>query len=100
MTNPKVTDTEQWDSASQDDDDDSEPTRAPTRRSRLSAPQLQASDSTRLRRLKQTVHTKGLWQQVTRIEDLCHTHVSHKWLIHLEACACSVLTPHDYITNV
>ena len=26
--------------------------------------------------------------------------VSHKWLYHLEACAGSVLTPHDYITNV
>ena len=25
---------------------------------------------------------------------------SHKWLYHLDACAGSVLTPHDYITNV
>ena len=37
---------------------------------------------------------------MTRIEDLCHTHLSHKWLYHLDACAGSVLTPHDYITNV
>ena len=43
---------------------------------------------------------KGAWQQVTRIEDLCHAQVSHKWLYHLDACAGSVLTPHDYITNV
>ena len=26
--------------------------------------------------------------------------VSHGWLLHLDACAGSVLTPHDYITNV
>ena len=46
------------------------------------------SDRTRLRRLKNTL-----------IEDLCHTHVSNNWL-YLDACAGSVLTPHDYITNV
>ena len=45
-------------------------------------------------------HTKRAWQQVTRIEDLCHTHVSNKWPYHLDACARSVLTPHDDITNV
>ena len=34
-------------------------------------------------------------------EDLrFHTHVSHKWLHHMDACAGSVLTPHDSITNV
>ena len=75
------------------------------RKSRLSAPQLQAqlsrlTDWTRLRRLKDTLLSKGAWQQVTRIEDLCHAQVSHKWLYHLDACAGSVLTPHDYITNV
>ena len=43
---------------------------------------------------------KGAWQQVTWIEDLCHAQVSHKWLHHLDACAGSVLKPHDYITNV
>ena len=37
---------------------------------------------------------------MTRIEDLCHIHVSHKWLYQLDACAGSVRTPHDYITNV
>ena len=37
---------------------------------------------------------------MARIEDLCHTHVTHKWLYHLEACAGSAFTPHDYITNV
>ena len=76
------------------------------RKCRLSAPQLQAqllrlSDSdTRPRRLKNTLFTKGARQQVMRIQDLCHTHVSHQWLYHLDACAGSVLTPHDYITKV
>ena len=61
--------------------DDSQPTCAPLRKSRLSAPQVQAqlsliSDRTRSRRLKHTLHTKGAWQQVTRIEDLCHSLVS------------------------
>ena len=37
---------------------------------------------------------------MTLIEDSCHTHVSHKWLYHLDACAGSVLTPYDYVTNV
>ena len=37
---------------------------------------------------------------MTIIEDPYHTHVSHKWLHHLDACAGSVLTPHDCITNV
>ena len=36
---------------------------------------------------------------MTRIEDLCHAQVSHKWL-YLDACAGSVLSPHDCITNV
>ena len=49
---------------------------------------------------KNTLLSKGAWQQVTRIEDLCLTHVSHKWLHHLDACAPSVLTPHDDITKV
>ena len=57
------------------------------RKSRLSAPEFQRqlsflSDRTRLRRKKHTLHTNGAWQQVTRIEDLCHTRVSHKWLCH------------------
>ena len=31
---------------------------------------------------------------------MCHAHVAHKWLYHQDAFAGSVLTPHDYITNV
>ena len=74
------------------------------RKSRLSAPQIQAqlsrlTDRTRLRRLKDTLLSKGASQQVARIEDLCHAQVSHKWPYHLDACAGCVLTPHDYITN-
>ena len=36
-------------------------------------------ERTRLRLLKDTLLSKGAWQQVTRIEDLCHAQVSHKW---------------------
>ena len=73
-------------------------------KSRLRGPKLKSqlsrlTDRSRLRRLKDTLLSKGAWQQVTRIEDLCHAHVSHKWL-YLDACAGSVLTPHDNITNV
>ena len=39
---------------------------------------------------------KGAWQQLARIEDSCSTHVSHKCLWHVDACAGSVLSPHDY----
>ena len=86
-----------------DDDDDSEFASAPPRKSGLSAPQLLAqlsrvSDRTLFRRLKNTLYSKSAWQQVTRIEDLCHRHVSHQWLCHLDACAGSA--PDDYITNV
>ena len=45
------------------------------------------TDRTRLRRLKSAL-SKGASQQVSRIEDLRHTHVSHKWLHHLDACTC------------
>ena len=58
------------------------------------------TDRTRLRRLKETLLSKGAWQQVTRVEDLCHAQVSHKCLYHLDVCAGSVLTPHDDITDV
>ena len=86
----------------QDEDSEDMDFSAP-RKSRLGAPQLQAqlsrlTDRTPLRRLKSTLLSNGAWQQVTRIEDLCHT--SQKWLYHLDACAGSVLTPHDYNTNV
>ena len=78
---------------------------APRKSLGLSASQLQAqlsrlNDRTRLRRLKNTLLSRGAWQQVTRIEDLCHTRVSHKWLYHLDPCAGHILTPPDYITNV
>ena len=91
-------------SASQDEDSDDMDFSAP-RKSRLGAPQLQAqlsrlTDRTRLRRLKKTLLSKWAWQQVTRIEDPCHTQVPLKWLYHLDACSGSVLTPHDYIANV
>ena len=100
--NPTIPDIEQSGSTSQHDDDDFEPAFAPPRRGRLNAPQLQEqlfglSDRTRLRRWKGTLVTKGAWQQATRIEDLCHTHFSRKWL---HQCAGNVLTPHDKITNV
>ena len=90
VMNRTVSEVEQSGSASRDDDDDSELTFAPHRKSRLSAPLLQAqlsrlSDRTRLRRLKDTLHSQGAWQQVVRIEDLCHTHVSHKRLYHSDA---------------
>ena len=90
VTNPTMSDLEHSSSASQDEDSDDMDFSAP-RKSRLSAPQLQAqfswlTDWTRLGRLKNTLLSKGAWQQVTRIEDLCHTHVSHKWLYHFAAC--------------
>ena len=30
--------------------------------------------------LRSTLLSKGAWQQITRIEHLCHAQVSHKWL--------------------
>ena len=50
--------------------------------------------------LKSTLLSKGARQQVTRIVDLCHMHVSHKRLLLLGRVCGSVLTPHDYITDV
>ena len=49
------------------------------------------TDRTRLRRPKDTLLSKGVWQQVTRIEDLSYAQVSH----YLDACAA-----HNYIINV
>ena len=60
---------------------------------------LTAAPSAAFRRLKKPLLSKEAWQQVTRIEDLCHTHFSHKWLHLIDACAGSVLAPHNY-TNV
>ena len=93
---PTIADVEQGTLTSQRDDDDSDPTFAPSRRQRLNAPQLQAqlsrlSDRTRLRHLKNNLQAKGAWQQMTRIVDLCHAQVSHKCLFHLDACGGSVL---------
>ena len=90
ITNPTIPHVEQTGFTSQHDDD-AEPTLAPPRRGRLSAPQLQAqlsrlSDRTRLRRSKRTLLAKGARQQVMRPEDVCHTHVSQKWLYHLDVC--------------
>ena len=104
VKSPTVSVVEHPSSASQDEDSEDTDFPAP-RKSRLGSPQLQAqlsrlTDRTRLRRLKSTLLSDGAWQQVMRIEDLCHTHVSHKWLYLLETCAESVLTPHDCITNV
>ena len=81
-------------SASQDDDSDDMDFSA-HRKGRLSGPQLQAhlsrlTDRTRLRRLKETLLSGSAWQHVTRIEDLCHAQVSHRWLFHLNPCAGSV----------
>ena len=49
---------------------------------------------------RNTLQAKGARQKVARIEDLCNTHVSHKRLYHLDACAGSVLAPHDFVVNV
>ena len=46
------------------------------------------TDRPRLRRLKSTLLSTGAWQQVTRIEDLCHMQVSHKGLYHLSVRMC------------
>ena len=91
-----MSDLEHRSSASQDEDSEDVDFSAP-RKSRPSAPQLQAQlsrlcDRTRPRRLKNS------WQQVRRIEDLCHMSPTSGFI--LDACAGSVLTPHDYITNV
>ena len=60
----------------------------------LQAQLSRLTDRSRLRRLKDTLLSNGAWQQVTRIEDLCPRARSP------DACAGSVLTPHDIITNV
>ena len=63
-----------------DDEDDLDFSPGP-RKSRLSAPQLQAqlsrlSDRTRPRRPKNTLLSKGAWQQVARIQDFCASRTS------------------------
>ena len=76
----QCSDLEHANSASQDEDSEDTDFSAHWK-SRLSAPHLQAqlsrmSDRTLLRRLKSTLLSTRAWQQVTRIEDLCPTHVS------------------------
>ena len=73
------------------------------RKGRLSGPQLQAqlsrlSDRTRLRCLKETLFSKVPGSK-SKESKTC-AQVSHKWLFHLDGCGRSVLTSHDYITNV
>ena len=87
VTNPTVPEIEQGAPPHRTIVTTSNPHSPHTEKRRLSAPQLQAqlsllSDSTRLRRLKHLLHTQGAWQHVTRIEGLCHTHVSLEWLPH------------------
>ena len=77
VANPTVSELEHPCSASQDEDSDDTDFISTFRKSRLSAPQLQAQlsrllDRTRLRRLEDTLLSKRAWQQVTRIEDLRH----------------------------
>ena len=64
------------DSTSQDDDGSEG---IPAHSRRLNAPQIPAQ------RLKNTLQAKGAWRQVARGQDLCDTHMSHKWLFHLYA---------------
>ena len=101
-----VAEVERTDPAPQENEDAQEVTFAPARRGRLDAPQLQArlsqlSDRTRLRRLRDTLQAEGAWQQVARIEDLCHTHVSLRSdSVTWSRVRVSVLAPHDFVVNV
>ena len=73
------------------------------RRGRLNELQAQLSrlsDRMTLRRLKDALQAHGAWQRVGGVR-ICVTHTSsHKWLYHLDACAGSVLAPHDFVVNV
>ena len=71
ITNPTIASLQHPSSASQDEDSDDMDFSAPG---------------------KDTLLSKGAWQQVTRIEDLRPAQVSHKWLYHLDSCARSLLT--------
>ena len=76
VANPTIASLGHPGSASPDDDSDDIDFSAP-RNGRLSGPQLQAqlsrlTDRSRLRRLKDTLLSKGAWQQVTSVEDLYH----------------------------
>ena len=88
-------------SASQDDDEDNifgpseEPTQCTVSSKRSFHGCLRGR--TRLRRLKNTVRGNKRREYKTCAT---HTHVPHKWLYHSNACAGSVLTPSDCVTNV
>ena len=98
VTNPTVSDLEHPSSSSQDDDDEDMDFSSAPRKSRLSAPQLQAqlprlSDRTRLRRLKNTLFSKGAWQQDEDSRLVPHARLS-------QVALPPGYTPHDFITNV
>ena len=103
VTSSTVSELEHSSSASQDDDDDDLDFSLAPQKSRLGAPQLQAfsqlSDRTRFRRPENTPFQVCLASSGDTTKT-CATHVPHKWLYHLDARAGSVLTPHDFITNV
>ena len=85
VVGPTVADVQCADPTLQKDADGEQITNASARRRRLNALQLKTqvsrlSDRTKLRRLKHSLQAKRKWQQVVWIEDLCNTHVSHKWL--------------------
>ena len=81
IAGPRIAETEQTDPTLQVDNGD-EVTYVFAWRGRLNSPQIQGqlyrlSGRTRLRRFKNTLQVEGAWQQVARIEDFCHMHVSH-----------------------
>ena len=79
LSNGTVTELEHPSSASLDDGSDdmdfSSTSQEPTQFAAAPSAAF-TSDRTLLRRLKNTLLSKGAWQQGTRIEDLCHTQVA------------------------
>jgi hypothetical protein len=47
-----------------------------------------------------TLQRQGAWAQKDRVTELRHKDVSHKWLLHLDAKAGSVLAAPDFVANV
>ena len=81
FTNPTVSELEHPSPASQDENSEDMDFSSTPRKSRLSAPQLQAqlsrfSDRTRLRSLKNTLHSEGCVAASGENRRLCHAHVS------------------------
>lgn len=58
------------------------------------------ADRTRLRRLEASLEQQANWPQVTRLRDLRHLEVSHKWLRHLDTRTGGVLVEADFVLNV